>query len=228
MRILFLHGFSAGGAVWDQYRSEFPAAGMPTIPFSAEGVPALPELAGPAILVGWSMGGMIAVEMLRHQPQFVKGLVLVSSSPSYVASDLFPEGKPLSALRELRVAVEKGDLRTLQDFQRTLFTAAEIRGGWLNRFRREIGPALRADRETLLAQLAFLERYRAPRELPQVPVAVLHGTGDAVVAPSAAAAWQQLFPEAAVTTLDAGHAIPFVHRRAVGSALNDMRGAHGA
>ncbi|HNT27830.1 MAG TPA: alpha/beta hydrolase, partial [bacterium] len=131
MHILFLHGFAAGGAVWEPYRSEFPDARMPTLQCSGDGEPILPELDEPAILVGWSMGAMLAVELLRRQPQFVKGLVLVSSSPSFVVSDVFPEGKAPSAVRELRDAITKGDPKGLQGFQKQLFTAAEIRDGWL-------------------------------------------------------------------------------------------------
>lgn len=238
MQIVFLHGFAAGGAIWDQYRAEFPDALMPTLHFSTDGssaegygpqagTPALPELTAPAILVGWSMGGMIAVELLRRQPQFVKGLVLISSSPSYVASDIFPEGKALSVVRELRSAIKTGDLKTLQDFQKQLFTAAEIRDGWLARFRREMGPSLPTDPATLLAQLSFLETYRAPAELPATPTAILHGRGDVIVDPSATMAWRELFPQAVVTVIDAGHALPFVHRPLVLSTLTALRGIHG-
>ncbi|HOW51148.1 MAG TPA: alpha/beta hydrolase [bacterium] len=228
MQIVFLHGFAAGGAIWDSYRPEFADALMPTLQFSDNGTPVLPELTGPAILVGWSMGGMIAIEMLRRQPQFVKGLLLVSSSPSYVASDIFPEGKALSAVRELRDAITSGDAKTLQSFQKQLFTAAEIRDGWLNRFRREIGPSLPTDPAILRSQLSFLETYRAPAELPVTPATILHGTGDAIVAPSAATAWRRLLPHATTIVTDAGHAIPFVHRPLIISTLTALRGTHGA
>lgn len=230
MQIVFLHGFAAGGAVWDQYRSEFPDALMPTLRFSDDGTPALPELIGPTILVGWSMGGMIAVEMLRRQPQFVKGLVLISSSPSYVASDLFPEGKPLSVLHALRDAVAQGDLKVLQDFQKQLFTPAEIRDGWLARFRRAVGPSLPTEPATLLPQLAFLEKWRTPAtEFPATaPVALLHGTGDVIVDPSATTAWREIFPDAGATPVDAGHALPFVHHTLVSSTITLLRGPHGA
>ncbi len=230
MQIVFLHGFAAGGAVWDQYRSEFPDALMPTLRFSDDGTPVLPELTEPTILVGWSMGGMIAVEMLRRSFPFVKGLVLISSSPSYVASDLFPEGKPLSVLHELRDAVAQGDLKVLQDFQKQLFTPAEIRDGWLARFRRAVGPSLPTEPATLLPQLAFLEKWRTPAaELPAtVPVAILHGAGDVIVDPAAVAAWQQILPQAAATPVDTGHALPFVHRPLIISTLTALRGSHGA
>ncbi len=230
MQIVFLHGFAAGGAVWDQYRPEFPDALMPTLHFSDDGTAILPELTGPAIIVGWSMGGMIAVEMLRRQPQFVKGLVLISSAPSYVASDLFPEGKPLSVLHELRDAVAQGDLKVLQDFQKQLFTPAEIRDGWLARFRRAVGPSLPTEPATLLPQLAFLEKWRtAAAELSATaPVALLHGTGDVIVDPSATMAWQQFFPQAQVKLVEAGHALPFVHHTLVSSTITLLRGSHGA
>ncbi len=140
--ICFLHGFAAGGAVWHRYRSEFPTALMPTLQFTDEGTPLLPDLTEKTLLVGWSLGGMVAVEMAARQTEKVAGLVLISSAPSFVTSDLFPEGKSLSALHEMRDGIVRNDPRTLQSFQRQLFTAEEIKNGWLNRFRREIGPLI--------------------------------------------------------------------------------------
>ncbi|HSA32205.1 MAG TPA: alpha/beta fold hydrolase [bacterium] len=226
MRIVFLHGFAAGGAVWDPYRPAFADALMPTLQFSSDGTPILPELDEPAILVGWSMGAMLAVEILHRQPQFVKGLLLVSSGPSFVASDIFPEGKAPSTVRELRDAITKGDPKGLQSFQKQLFTAVEIRDGWLARFRRDIGPSLPTDPAALLAQLAFLESYRIPRQLAAVPVAVLHGDRDAIVEPAAAAAWRRLIPGAAARLVaEAGHALPFVRRDEVVAAVAALREA---
>jgi len=221
--LCLLHGFAAGGAVWEPYRCIFPNALIPTLRFTTDGMPVLLELTEPTIFVGWSLGGMIAVEMAAKQPEKVKGLVLVSSAPSFVASDLFPEGKPLSALSEMRNGVASGDPRTIQTFQRQLFTAEEIRQGHLARFRREIGPLLtNTTTAELLAQLLFLERWRASLPSSTLPVAVVHGTGDAVIDCAAVTAWRRLFPHASVTTIDGGHALPFVHPRTIASIITSL------
>ncbi len=249
--LCFLHGFAAGGAVWNAYLDLFPRSLTPTLRFYANGTPILPELPSPAILVGWSLGGMIAVEMAARQPEKVKALVLISSAPSFAASDLFPEGKPLSVLREMRSGIARNDTRILQSFQRQLFTAAEIRQGWLTRFRREIGPILtkeiaasagRGDHamplseyrgneaartedtatSTLLAQIAFLERWCAPKTLPTPPIIILHGDGDSIISVAAVAAWRKLFPHAQYSIVTGGHALPFTHHEMVITAIHKV------
>ena len=101
--LLFLHGVGGGRAAWDRQVPYFSALGHRTHawdqpgyggsalvePYDLEQVAAalrrlIESLGGePAVLVGHSMGGMIAQEAYARFPRLVKALVLGFTSPSF-------------------------------------------------------------------------------------------------------------------------------------------------
>ena len=100
--LLFLHGVGGGHAAWDRQLPYFSALGHRTHAWDQPGYGAAPlvepydlaQVAGalrrvleglgePAVLVGHSMGGMIAQEAYARFPQLVKALVLGFTSPSF-------------------------------------------------------------------------------------------------------------------------------------------------
>lgn len=97
MRIVMLHGWLMSPAIWTETRRslsdswEVIAPSQPghgTEPVLAENSMArwrewLVSKTGqdrPLILVGHSMGGMLALSMLRHRPELVAGVVVVAST----------------------------------------------------------------------------------------------------------------------------------------------------
>ncbi len=103
--VLLLHGVGGGRQAWDgsgtgaalaaagftALAADFPGYGLsaPVQPYDLAGmagavVDTLAQLgAGPAILVGHSMGGMVAQEVMARAPQAVAGLVLAGTSPAF-------------------------------------------------------------------------------------------------------------------------------------------------
>ena len=100
--LLFLHGVGGGRAAWDRQVPYFTRLGYRVLAWDQPGYGAaamvepydLEQVAGalrgvleglgePAILVGHSMGGMIAQEAYARFPQLVKALVLGFTSPSF-------------------------------------------------------------------------------------------------------------------------------------------------
>ena len=96
--LLLLHGFLGRGADWDAIRAHVPsrwAADAPDLPghgtavglgddaYSMDGAAArlLARLDGPADVVGYSMGGRLALHLAVTRPDAVRRLVLVSASP---------------------------------------------------------------------------------------------------------------------------------------------------
>ena len=94
--LILLHGFTQTGASWEpvrrevgeRYRSHAPdlrghgtASGRWPVTFEAviEDIASLVD--GPFVLVGYSMGGRIALALALARPQRVERLVLVSASP---------------------------------------------------------------------------------------------------------------------------------------------------
>ena len=110
--LLFLHGVGGGRAAWDRQVPYFSALGYRTHaweqpgyggsalvePYDLEQVTGvlqrlmIESLGGePAVLVGHSMGGMIAQEAYARFPRLVKALVLGFTSPSFGGSREFVE-----------------------------------------------------------------------------------------------------------------------------------------
>ncbi|WP_210081380.1 pimeloyl-ACP methyl ester esterase BioH [Pantoea endophytica] len=66
----------------------------------------LPQLPDRAVLLGWSLGGLVASQLALTQPERVAALITVASSPCFTARDEWPGIKP----------------ETLQNFQQQLST----------------------------------------------------------------------------------------------------------
>lgn len=221
-RLLFLHGFASDSNVWQGYENIGQSV-FHNIIFDENNNPLLPEISSPTIIIGWSMGAMVGLELFKSYPEFVKGLLICSSAPTFVSSYMFPAGKTIEKVLELRSAIEKGDMRAIQNFQRQLFSQKEIREGKIDRFRREIGGKMRLNQETMLHSLAFLEKYN-PGTMPEteIPVKVIHGVDDIIVDKSAVIAWKKLFLSAEIIMMEAGHAIPFVQRDMIIEIIKGM------
>jgi 3-oxoadipate enol-lactonase len=100
--LVFLHGVGGGHHAWDRQLPFFAARGYashawdqpgyghtpPVEPYDLEQVAAslrrlIDSLAGPVILVGHSMGGMVAQEAYARNPARIAGLVLGFTSPAF-------------------------------------------------------------------------------------------------------------------------------------------------
>lgn len=104
--LVFLHGIGGGHAAWDRQVPFFEDQGYRTLawdapgygdsplvtPYSFENVAhalgaAIDRLnAGPVVLVGHSMGGMIAQEAYAHFPEKIRALALTFTSSAFAGS----------------------------------------------------------------------------------------------------------------------------------------------
>ena len=141
--LVFLHGWGMNGDVWenvvpllaDSYRVtvvDLPGhgrsvddsvnkAGSYNLRKLAEQVLAITPPG--ATLVGWSMGGLVATQLVLDNPGTINGLVLVSSSPKFVRGDSWPDGVEAEVLDGFA-----GDLR--EDYRNTVkrFIAIQAMG----------------------------------------------------------------------------------------------------
>ncbi len=101
--IVLLHGFTGSGANWAEHTARFQAAGLrvlaPDLPGHGANLPTAPddytiksaaaqiagllerEETGPVHLLGYSMGGRLALYFALHYPGKVRSLILESASP---------------------------------------------------------------------------------------------------------------------------------------------------
>jgi pimeloyl-[acyl-carrier protein] methyl ester esterase len=79
-----------------------------------------------AVLVGWSMGAQTALQSYAELSGRLAGLVLVSGTPCFSASDGFPHGVADSEVRGMRLKVQRHSQRALSGFYSRLFAEGEL------------------------------------------------------------------------------------------------------
>ena len=70
----------------------------------------------PAIWVGWSLGGLIALQIAHQHPAQVNALVMVASSPQFVQSDDWPHGVAPEIFEKFAQELEEDYQATLNRF----------------------------------------------------------------------------------------------------------------
>ena len=165
-------------------------------------------------LAGLSMGGILAMEVLRQAPARVERLALLDTNP-------LPEAEEARAARRARMArVAAGGLEeVLRDEMKPLYLA-EPSLGLL---------ALCLDMGLRLGPDAFLRQSRALMDRPDQtatlaafrgPALVLHGEEDRLVPPDRARLMARLMPQARLEWVaGAGHLPPLERPEATTSAL---------
>jgi len=134
-RPIFLHGWGLHGGIWAETLEALPGVApdlpgyggrpMPA-PYSAESLAdALAEtVTRPVSLIGWSMGGMVAMVLAARHPGKVAKLVLVGASPAFVNRPGWEHGLAPEVLAGFAESLR-------QDYRATLlrFLSLQARGG---------------------------------------------------------------------------------------------------
>ncbi|HJV27781.1 MAG TPA: alpha/beta fold hydrolase [Aromatoleum sp.] len=229
--LVLLHGWGLTPAVWRNFLPALPSGldlHTPALPGHGGGAPPdsldiadwadvlAPTLPDGAVVCGWSLGGMIAMNLARYRPEKVSRLVLIGSSPRFVAVDEqdWPHGLAAGTVREFIDNFEAAPEVTLKRF-----IALQTLG---DAHRRAVGNALTEaligiDGTRLpalsrgLRLLASSDQRAIPSGIRQ-PVTLIHGAADALM-PVGAARWlANALPLVRLMVLDkCGHA-PFLSR----------------
>jgi pimeloyl-[acyl-carrier protein] methyl ester esterase len=175
-----------------------------------------------AVLVGWSLGGQLALQLAAEPALAVRQLVLIATSPRFVCADDWPHGLPAATLRQFAAQLTHDAGRTIDDFielqLRGSADAAAVRAALQDALR------LHGDAESaaLAAGLALLEGndLRALARRIEVPVLVITGQYDRVTEAQAGQALAQLLPQAQLLKIRrAGHAPFLSHPGQVAAAM---------
>ena len=173
MELVYLHGFATGPGIWDSQKPGHTArmGYAPQIDFSdltAESRRLSNAIGPETILIGWSMGGMIALKTAVLSPEKVKALVLVSTTPKFVSSPDYPYGLPLALLRNLKKKIR---LIGVKAFHALAFKDLQIPGLVET-------PIEQAEKE--LAELEQVDLRELPARI-EVPTLIIHGNKDPIV-----------------------------------------------
>lgn len=179
----------------------------------------LPDIAH---LVGWSLGGELALAYTLCFPERVKSLTLISSTPCFMHRPGWELGQPATLLDDFDQRLLENPAALLKRF------ASLIRHGDNTAMRdRALSELMQQqaepDTERLTSGLKFLRTIdlraacSAQTDLP--PISLFHGSEDGVV-PLAAAQWLSNELKASITIFDhASHALPLTHAKEIAANL---------
>ena len=235
--LVLLHGWGMNLRVFDGVREQLGAAHAVTAidlpghgrsPWNGECTAAqllaqlMPCIPRAATLIGWSLGGQLALQLAQMPSLAVRGLVLIATSPRFVASADWPHAMPAATLQRFAAQLAGNADQTVADFLelqlRGSANAPAVRAS-LQRALRAHGHARPEALRVGLEMLARDDWRQLARSL-QVPALVIAGQYDRVTPPGAAAALAQLLPTARLIALRrAGHAPFLSHPQETAEAL---------
>lgn len=166
-----------------------------------------------AIWVGWSLGGLLALEVARLAPKRVTGLVLLASSPCFVAQGEWSCAMSAETLAQFELGLAQDHALTLRRFLALQTLGARDAKQVRSVLNAAAVDAAQVDVRALRAGLKILHETDRRQTLANLdmPVAVLLGGLDRIVPPCAAEAYLRLNPAVQVLSVpQAGHA-PFLY-----------------
>jgi pimeloyl-[acyl-carrier protein] methyl ester esterase len=136
-----------------------------------------------AALLGWSLGGQVALTLCPLLQGRLRRLLLVATTPRFVAADDWPHGLPDGRVRVMVRNLKKAPRLTVEDFWYSQFAAGETPlppTGMLTDAEQGLVP--------LLATLDTLRHsdLRGALAAVALPTLVVQGGGDGVTLPTAA------------------------------------------
>lgn len=183
-----------------------------------------------AVLVGWSLGGQLAIELAARNPRAVAAIVTLCSNPCFVATGNWPGMNP-DDFRTFRTGYLEDPVAGLRRFDMLQSTGAADRRGLLRELQRQRRASPGGELQAGLAWLAQLDQRD---RLPRLAIPQLHllAEDDALVPGSALAAQlgKMLLGNnlAEVQLLeDASHVLPLDMPAAVAARIADFLGARG-
>ncbi|MBA3034672.1 MAG: alpha/beta fold hydrolase [Gammaproteobacteria bacterium] len=149
---------------------------------------AIDDLPAGAVVCGWSLGALTAMQMALAQPERIGRLILIGATPRFIQAPDWPHAQPPALLEEFAKAVAADPHIALRRFVALLNQGdAQAR-----RLTRELSALLATDstEATLAAGLKTLRDTDLRADVGRIrqPVLLLHGAHDALM-PLAAAEW---------------------------------------
>lgn len=174
----------------------------------------------PVTVLGWSLGGQVALQWALMRPGRVERLVLVATTPSFVQREGWPHAMTVETLArfgdELRVSYRL----TLQRFLALQVHGSDEGRATLAQLHGRLFERGEPSPKTLAAALELLGQVDLRPALPRVttPALVVAGDRDALVPVQATRELAAALPEARHVTIEGAAHAPFLSHRAAFAA----------
>ncbi len=239
--LALLHGWAMHGGIWRDvaerlaahYRVtliDLPGHGHSPAMTEPESLEAIADnvaavLPGRGVLLGWSLGGLVALTLALQMPGSVTRLVLVGSTPQFVSGPGWPHGLDAAVLDDFAARLRRDPQATIQRF-----LALQVRGSTderrtLARLKSALAQAPAPCPQALDCGLDLLRRTSLCTVLAtlMLPVTLIHGTRDVLTPYPAAVEVASALPQARLHPIDwAGHAPFLSHADIFVNLLEDL------
>jgi len=174
-------------------------------------------------LLGWSLGGQVAMRAALDHPHKITRLVLLASTPKFVAAEDWQLGMALADLQDFGSALMADPQATLLRFLSLQTRGMADQKICLQQLRQTLLAAPQGANEALSSGLAILRETDLRPEMARLtqPTLILHGALDTLTPPAAGAWLADTLPVAQhIELLRAAHAPHLSHREEVAAAIS--------
>ena len=234
--LALIHGWGQHGGVWSELMTQLAAPSVLNLELPGHGAAPAAGFALDALVdayaaqapssctvLGWSLGGMLALRWAHRYPQQVERLVLFATTPCFGERADWAHGSPAAVQLAFAALVKAAPEAALQRFADLLAVGESDLRGVRRRLRALLAEQPTPPIDMLLAGLHFLAdtdlRAGLLADPPAQPVLIIHGEGDTIT-PLGAAWWlAKHLPQARLHAVAlCGHA-PMVSHVAEAAAL---------
>jgi pimeloyl-[acyl-carrier protein] methyl ester esterase len=175
--------------------------------------------AAPYRLLGWSLGGELALEWAHRPPQGLSRpthLALIAATPRFTAAPDWPYGAPEARLLRLAAGLRRDYERTVSEFLELQVRGSAAGEAVLEQLRAALFAHGDAQPEALAAGLELLRTTDLRGELAtiEVPTLAIAGEYDRVVLPGASRALAAAMPHARFAQIRRAAHAPFLSHTA--------------
>ncbi|WP_455366431.1 pimeloyl-ACP methyl ester esterase BioH [Kaarinaea lacus] len=229
--VVLLHGWAMNGRVWDDVvprlaqfgrvitvdlpghgKSDLPANGHYDLDTVCDEIKPVLENNANATVLGWSLGGLVALNLAHRYPELIHKLVLVAGSPQFVQSSDWPHAVQQEIFASFATNLADDYRATIQRFLAIQALGSQQGKHAIKALREKVflngEPQMKALREGL--KLLSNSNVRPYLSNIRCSVLIVLGEKDRLIPPAAGADTVALLPTAQLAVIPgAGHA-PFI------------------
>lgn len=173
------------------------------------------EVPTASLVVGWSMGGLVAIRLASRYPDKVKALCLVASNPCFIGKNTLHDNWPgidLQLIQPLTAAVLQNTKAAIARFLTIQAMGSEFARADIKWLKQVMADQPLANIKALLGGLAILQHSDLRRELLglNLPITAIFGELDQLVPVKILSILAQQMPNFRYAILDKAAHAPFI------------------